>query len=295
MKPDVLRELRIYILLLVFTVAGLSSCRTTRDLPTAKLKPISTNRLLKKVEKNAFDFNHLTIKRINCRFSGSKTNANFRVQLKAKKDEKILISISKINIPVGRLLLTPDSVIYVNYLDRNFFVDDYSFLSSFLNIDLDFETIQSIISNNVFSYRDDTRNRDFRTFETSAEEGLYLLQSEKERKMKKLQEANEKRVNRRLKRFDDEALIHQKMYFNPRNFTLSKLIIDDKTNNRNLQMDFSNFEKVQNHHYPGTIEMTVNSPEETIQLKIRMNGFSTQKIDEINLRIPGKYEQIDVN
>jgi hypothetical protein len=275
--------------------AGLSSCRTTRDLTTEKVRPISTNKLLNRVEKNAFEYDYLTIRRINCRFSSSETNANFRVRLKALKDEKILVSISKINIPVGRVLLTPDSVKYVNYLDRNYFVDDYTFLSNFLNIDLDFESIQSILSNNAFSYRNDQRNKDFRTFETTVEDGLYLLQSEKERKMAKMEEGNEIKIERYLKRFDDEALIFQKMYFHPRNFALTKLIIEDLTNERTLRMNFSDFEEVKNHQYPGTIEMSMISPSETISLNIKMNGFSTEKIDEIDLNIPDKYEEIRVN
>jgi hypothetical protein len=295
MKLENWRRLRILIVLLVVVASGLSSCRTTRDLTTEKIRPISANKLLNRVEKNAFEYDYLTIRRINCRFSSSETNANFKVRLKALKDEKILVSISKINIPVSRMLLTPDSVKYVNYIDRNYFVDDYTFLSNFLNIDLDFKSIQSILSNNAFSYRNDQRNKDFRTFETTVEDGLYLLQSEKERKMAKMVEGNEIKIERRLKRFDDEALIFQKMYFHPKNFALTKLIIEDWTNDRALRMNFSDFEKVNNHEYPGAIEMNMISPQETISLNIKLNGFSTEKIDEIDLNIPDKYEEIRVN
>ena len=296
MKLANYRRLRILIVLLVVVAAGLSSCRTTRDLTAEKVRPISTNKLLKRVEQNAFEYDFLTIRRINCRFSGSETNANFKVRLKAIKDEKILVSISKINIPVGRVLLTPDSVKYVNYIDRNYFVDDYTYLSKFLNIDLDFESIQSILSNNAFSYRNDQRNRDFRTFETTVEDGLYLLQSEKKRKMAKMnEEGNEIKIERRMKRFDDETLIFQKMYFTPQNFALTKLIIEDLTNDRTLNMNFSDFEKVKKHEYPGAIEMNMISPGETISLSIKMNGFSTEEIDEITLNIPDKYDQIRVN
>lgn len=282
--------------LLVVVATGLSSCRTARNITAEKIRPISTNKLLKRVEQNAFDYDYLTIRRINCRFSSSETNANFRIRLKALKDEKILVSISKINIPVGRVLLTPDSVKYVNYIDRNYFVDDYSFLSDFLNIDLDFESIQSILANNAFSYRNDQRNNDFRTFETTVEEGLYLLQSEKERKIAKMgEEGNEIKIERRLKRFEEDALIFQKMYFNPQNFALTKLIIEDLTNDRTFRMNFSDFEEIKKHEYPGAIEMNMISPRETINLNLKMNGFSTEKIDEISLNIPDKYEQIRVN
>lgn len=296
MKLEKYSRLRILVGLLVVAVFALSSCRTTRDLSVEKVKPISTGRLLKKVEQNAFDYDYLTIRRINCRFSSSETNANFRIRLQAQKDQKILVSISKINIPVGRVLLTPDSVKYVNYIDRNYFVDDYTFLSSFLNIDLDFESIQSILSNNAFSYRNHQQDRDFRTFETTVEEGLYLLQSEKDRKLEKIKATgNEQKIGQRVKRSDDDAQIFQKMYFKPDNFALTMLVIEDITNNRMLRMNFSDFEKVKKHDYPGAIEMNMISPRETISLSARMNGFSTEKIDDISLRIPEKYEQIRVN
>ena len=69
----------------------------------------------------------------------------------AEKDKQIIVMLSKLNIPVGRLWLTPDSVKFINYLEKNYFLDDYSYLSSMLDMDLDFETIHAIVSNNIFS------------------------------------------------------------------------------------------------------------------------------------------------
>ena len=74
---------------LVFFVAlWFSSCRTTRELPTAEVKSVSTAKLLKKVEKNAFDYKYFTIKRINCQFSDGDSHTNFKVNLKAERDKK---------------------------------------------------------------------------------------------------------------------------------------------------------------------------------------------------------------
>ena len=55
------------------------------------------------------------------------------VQYKCKTDS----SVSK----------APMEAVTVKY----YFMDDYSYLSNFLNIDLDFATIQSILANNAFS------------------------------------------------------------------------------------------------------------------------------------------------
>ena len=281
------------IFLFLSLVIGFTSCRTARDLPTESAKSISTGKLLKKVEQNAFDYNYFTIKRISCQFVNNETRTNFNVSLKAIKNDKILVSISKLKIPVGRVLLTPDSVKYVNYIDRNYFVDDYSYLSNFLNIDLDFATIQCIISNNAFSYRNDSKNKDFKTFDSFIEDGMHVLQSEKTRKIFKLEEKEKPgKIERRMKRLDDNALILQKMYFNPANFALTQLIINDKTNKRVMNMNFDDFIEIQNKDYPGMIEMSFNSNKNEVKLKTRMSGFSTDKIKSISINIPEKYEQI---
>ncbi len=279
----------------ILVVLGLASCKTAREIPTVVAKPISTAKLLNKIDENAFIYNNFSIKRINCQFSDNKSKANFKISLKAIKDEQILVAISKLNIPVGRVLLTPDSVKYVNYIDQNYFIDDYSYLSNFLNIDLDFATIQSIISNNAFSYRNDPKNSDFKTFDSFIEDGMYVLQSEKERRIIKFEEKGKiAKIDRRLKRLGDEALILQKMYFNPGNFALTKLLIEDKTNKRKMEMTFQDFVKVEQKDYPGSIEMSFTSPNNDVSMRIRMSGFSTEKIDSLTINIPEKYKQIKV-
>ena len=275
---------------------GFSSCKTSREITTANVKPIGTSKLLKKVSENSLGYQSFSINRINCQFNSNESKTSFRINIKTIRDEKILASISKLNIPVGRVLLTPDSVIYVNYMERNYFVDDYTFLSDFLNIDLDFATIQSIISNSVFSYRNDEKERDFKTFTTSIESGKYVLQSEKERKVFKLEtKGKEEKIERRLRRLNDNALILQKMTINPTNFALTNLLIEDKTNNRKMEMNFDDFVKVMNKDYPGSITMSFDSENDNVFLKIRMSGFSTEKLKQINLNIPEKYQQIKVN
>jgi hypothetical protein len=286
-----------FVLIVFLLIAiGFSSCKTSREITTTNLKPIGTARLLNNIEENSLVYESLSISRINAQFSGNQSKTSFRISLKAIKDKQILGSITKLNIPVGRVLLTPDSVIYVNYIDRNYFVDDYTFLSDFLNIDLDFSIIQSIISNSAFSYRNDDKDKDFKTFSTSVESGLYVLQSEKERKVYKMDEKEKTgKIERRLKRLDDNALILQKMSFNPTNFALVKLLIEDKTNNRKMEMIFDEFVKIMDKDYPGAIDMSFNSESDNIVLKLRMNGFSTEKLDSLNLEIPEKYQQIKVN
>lgn len=284
------------ILIVLSVTIFVISCKATREISTTVARPISTSKLLDNIEKNAFNYDYFSIKRINCQYSGNDSKANFRINLKAIKDKQILVTINKLNIPVGRVLMTPDSVKYVNYIDRNYFIDDYTYLSNFLNIDLDFATIQSIIANDAFSYRNDEKNKDFKTFNSSIENGMYVLQSEKERKIVKFEErGNEAKIDRRLKRLDDDALILQKMYFDPGNFALKQLFIEDKTNNRIMELIFDDLVKIERKDYPGSIDMSFVAPNSNVSMRIRMSGFTTEKIETLSIDIPEKYEQILVN
>lgn len=279
----------------VMVLFVLFSCRTVKEITEVDLKPVNTAKLLKKAGQNSFDYSSFSIKRINCQFSGNNTKTSFRINLKAQKDSSINIFITKLNIPVGRILLTPDSVKYVNYIDRNYFVDDYSYISDFLNIDLNFFMIQSIISNNVFLYQNDPKNKNLRSFVSFSESGMYVLQSEKDRKINKIElgEKTEK-LERKLKRWDEDAYILQKMYFDPLNFNLKKLLISDLTNHREMELVFDEFVTVENYPYPSAIDMRFDSAGDEVSLKIRMNGFSVEDISGSDFTIPEKYARINV-
>lgn len=279
--------------MLFVLIVGVSSCRTPRDLTTGRIRPMAPEKLLEQVEQHTFDYSDLTIRRINVQFSNSNSKTSFRANLKAIKDNKILVSISKINIPVSRILLTPNELTYVNYLDKNYFEGDYSFLSSLLNFNLSFETIQAIISNKApYSYFQNS-NSNFNSF---VEDGKYVLQT-----------ANipQDRKNGGLKSFfsgrglsasnaDEtvESNIVRTMYFNPRNFALEKLIFNDPQNEWNLEANFSDFERVEKKDYPGSIDLKMVSPDETTELKIKLNGFSTEKIDSMDIIVPNRYQRI---
>ena len=294
MKRGALNRSDYLFILIIALLLGFSSCRTVREVPVEAIKPVSTGKLLRKAEKNALNYKDFAINRINCHFSGNNTNSNFRIKLKAKRDEKILLSISKINIPLGRVLLTPDSVRYVNYIERNYFVDDYAFLRRIFNMDLDFYTVQSLISNDLFLYTGQIEDHHFNNFNLAVEDGHYVLtsgstnnsQSDKKSKYVKKRGLNSGHQN---------STLHQKMYFDPVTYSLMKLILYDEGSDRKINIAFDDFIKIRKNDFPGSIDFEVISDIEEIRLKIRMNGFSTDIIDSIDLSIPEKYEQIRIN
>lgn len=288
---------RAVFILLTALVIGFSSCRTGRNLYSERLRPLSAERILKQAEQNAFDYNALTIRRINVQFSNSSTKTSFRANLKAIKGEQILASISKLNLPVGRVLLTPESVTYVNYIDRNYFLDDYTILSGFLNFNLNFDIIQSVISNSFISNGSESGwNNINQKLDSSVEGGRYVVQSGNNHSVWQSAGLSNPFSNRNRRNAGGrQEPVTQKMYFNPRSFNLERLEIETRESNWKLEVDYSNFEKVNKKNYPGSIDLKMSSSNEVVELKIRLNGFSTENIDDIDLNIPDRYEQIRRN
>jgi hypothetical protein len=288
-----------FIVLLILAVAIFSSCRTSRELPAERLKPVAAEKLIHLVNINSFDYSDLTIRRIQVQFSNATIKTSFRASLKALKNEGILASISKINIPVGRVLLTPESVTYVNYIDKNYFIDDYSFLSDYFNFSLNFQTIQSILSNRIFFTSQDSPDPLDQDFESLVENGRYVLQTAgRHNEIKTKGIFNRMRSSlypgNLMENEREQGVIH-KMYFNRRNYSLEKLLVDDGENGWQLEVDFKDFVKVEKKDYPGTIEIKMTSPGEVVELKIKLNGFTTDKINSIDLNIPGSYKQVYVD
>lgn len=220
---------------------------------------------------------------------------SFRANLESVKDKHIMVSLSKLNLPVARLLLTPDSVRMVNYFEKTYLIRDYSYLKDFFNADIDFELVQSILANHVFSYRNGQGDQDFREFVTYADSGMYVMQSLKNRKLEKIErKSKEERAERYLKKFEEEDLIIQSLYIDPVNFKIKKIVLDDRGEEKTLTVRFSDFQPVGNKLYPGDIQIYFRGPDDFLNIRIKLSKFSTQTDQpELNFKIPERYKRLN--
>jgi hypothetical protein len=279
--------------LLCIVLLGFSACKTTRVATTTVVKPLATNKLIRNIENNAFDYKHLVIKRITCQFDDGRTKTSFKASILAEKDKKITVFLSKLNIPVGRLWLTRDSVKFVNNLEKNYFLDDYSYLGSMIDMDLDFETIQAIISNNVFSLGDEKPEKEIKDYEAKIDSGMYVLESVKKLKPRKdNQKISERRQARKAHKIIPDSPVRQTIYIDPVTFKIRKIKLADSANSRNLNIGFSDFEPVGKQLYPGDVSLHLSSPESSIELHIKFAGFSTEEEKDVRFKVPDKYDRI---
>lgn len=283
-----IKNIYLFLIVVAFS-AGMFSCKSSQEIVRVEnLKPLSPNRLLNNLEKSAFDYKAMEMSRISCQYESRTQNVSFRAVVKAVNNEAILLTFSKMNVPVGKVLLTPDSVKFINFIERSYFTGNYDYISNLLGIDIDFEIVNAILSNNAFSFRDDK----FREFTADIDSGMYVLKSVKDRKLDKvMKKGKDKKIDRLLKRFDENDFIEQTLFVDSK-FKLRKIILDDPLNQRMGIISFSEFMKVGRQMYPGEINMQFVSPKDRLQLKIKIGKLTMEKNQNLNFKIPERYQQI---
>lgn len=138
-------------------------------------------------------------------------------------------------------MLTPDSVVFVNYFEKSGYAGGYEPFSRMLGIPLDFQTVQAIVSAHIFSLFDDAR--ELRAYATRIEEGMYVLQPEEEDKLAKLEEkGKEERAGRILRRREEEVRVVQTFFFDPALFVIRKIRLEERETPRVAEMRFDDYQ-----------------------------------------------------
>ena len=117
--------MRIYCILFLISCLSVVSCRTTKHIATKErviekyVPSISENKLLKNIESNELKYNTLLAKRINASFSTEKGSEHLKVSLSIQRDSFMQIFVTgPLNIPLARVLLTNDSVKFINMYEK---------------------------------------------------------------------------------------------------------------------------------------------------------------------------------
>lgn len=86
-------------------------------------------------------------------------NLSFQCFFVNRIDSIIYLNLNRSGIELARVVLTPDSVIYVNKLEHEFYAGDYSFLRRLFGFPLDFDMVQSLLNGVDFKYFSDSLQR----------------------------------------------------------------------------------------------------------------------------------------
>ncbi|MDP4185341.1 MAG: DUF4292 domain-containing protein [Bacteroidota bacterium] len=258
-----------------------------------KVKSLSTAKLINKIVESELTFHNLEIPKVNINYESGNNAFSLRGSIKLTHDSVLQISVTKLNISLAKAKMTPDSVFFINYLDRSYFKGSYAELNESFHTELSFGIVQSIITNSLFSTKEEIDNKDFKNLFFIADSSEFILSSIKPKKLDNILK-NEKRLQRIINHSEDSTFMVQSFHINPQNYKIEKINLKDLRSQRELNVGFDQFEDIGNGVlFPAKVEVNTITQKNQSKVLLELNRFEIDKPINFNFNIPANYRRIE--
>ena len=270
----VTRKLSLVAFLAVLILAN--SCKSTRSVMKAPLKRYGFEYLYTKMTENQFKFTYLDTK-FSMSYTQGKKTTNLKGLLRIKNDSITWISFSPaLGIEAARIILTNDSIKFVNRLNKTYFTGRYNLIDSLINTTIDYSILQAMIIGN------DLTQYDVNKFRSTIDGGLYKITIQERRKIKKNLLAAE----------ESPLILVQNIWLDPDNFKIKQVELKELDDDGNkLQVFYDEFQTVDGQLFPGKMRIEISSKEQ-ISIDVDFGRAALDDILSFPFKIPDKYEKL---
>lgn len=280
----------LFLLLIVF----LTGCKSKRTILKEPLKEYGTEYLLEKMKENEFKFKTLSLKAsINTKINRKKSSLSATLRIHC--DSMMWISITPgMGIEAARILITQDSVFFMNRINKEYFVSDFSSFTERVKMDLDFNMLQSLLLGSDFSYYN------YDNFKSAFDAGNYRLSTSGRSKLKKYIRNNS----------DAQRILVQNVWLEPENFKINQIkfrgLYDETIK---FEASYDEFENnadqllttnvifnilVKGNSFADANSLKKNSENKKINLKLTFSKIVLNEDVSMPFTIPAKYLKINL-
>ena len=266
-------------LLLLTALLTFSSCKHNKKITLNNGKCLldfkNARTLASNLKAREFKFERLNAK-LSADAEVDSTAASFTITLRIRRDSIIWMSISKLGIEGARVLITKDSVKFVNRLKNTFFVGDYAYISKLANTELDFEMLQSILVGNSVEFYDEDEK-----LKPGITDCQYMLGTTRKKKMRKVIEKG--------KELREPA---QSIYMAPETFKISRILFYEFNPDRSFDALYGNYEAQGGDQlFPMKMNYTIKA-NKTVKVDLLYNKITLNEEQSFPFKIPENYERI---
>ena len=267
----------IFSFLFTFALLITSCSGTKKTTTTTAIKSYnSTTELLQEVNKNQALPQWFSAK-TNIHYKTEKENQSVTAQIRMRLDSAIWISVIPLfGIEVARVIITKDSLKYLDRFNKQYSAQSIAALKSYLPIEGDFYALQNIILGNHFNYSEKV---DIKSVITRKKN--YVMSSLNKRQLKGV-------VNKNVVIPIDQ----QNVWILPNTFRVSKQIIIDNTSAHTINIDYENFEETTFGWFAKKTQLLVSS-DNIIEIVLKHSRVQHNKYKSMPFNIPAGYESIN--
>ena len=204
---------------------------------------------------------------------------NFDIRVVVRKDSAMLVTIQYLlGLQVAKVLITTDSVKFVNYIRKSYFKGDFKYINDLLNADLDFDLLQAVLVGNSAEFIDEEARLKPDADRINCR---YLLSTERKKRLRKIQSGE-----------DDLRNSMQTLTLGEDYKIITNEFIDPHTD-RKFIASYSAFARKDSVYAPYHVDIDLVAQKKgSIKIDyVRIEKNSPQKI---NLNIPSKYDPIQI-
>lgn len=265
------------ILLLTIIFFSFWSCSPARKAIREPLKEQGAAYLFDKLQTSKPRFQTLSA-RASLAILSNKSDFTMKAQFRIVKDSAIWISLSPLlGIEAVRILLTPDSVKFMDRINNTYFVGKYSFFSEFYQIDFDYDILESILLGVDF------RCYDGGEMKAGVDYPYYTLSTANRRKLKRYVKSHA----------DSQRILLQDVWLDPTTFRIRRLHMKEANRDaRSLLVEYESFVALDS---TDQIAQDLNiklHAEDNITLGLHFTKFETNPPVTLPFNVPRSYVPI---
>jgi len=238
-----------------------AKAKVVNENKNADTNRMTAERIIKNHYANKSEFTTLYIKS-NVKYSDEKQSQNLTAELKVKKNEQILVSIRFLGITMAKALITPTTVSYYEKLNGTYFEGDFSTLSKWLGTDLDYNKVQNIL---IGQAMDDLTKGNY---QDSLVDQTYRL---------------ENFSNNNIKKY---------FFFDKDKFLLNKQEIAQITENRKIEVSYSDYKTYNESPIPSEIVINAEQDKGKTEINLEYNTITINEELTFPYSVPNGYKRI---
>lgn len=275
-------KIRFHIILLIIVIAINACAKKTEISKPVKLHNQSTKFLINELESNNWDFTYLFAK-FTAHTNINNEKLNFKGSLRIKSDSIIWISFTKLGgVELVRMVLTQDSIKFINKWDKQYYTGKISELSEFGGIDVGYKTLQDLLTGKPFDFNPDDK------YKSSNDNSYYLLSLKAKSKFKKTTQmvdedslltikTKENRYKKVVSKSSDDELMLKRYYLFPESFFLAKQAVNLISQKQAVDIAYNNYQLIDSTYIFAlnqTIRIATNEKSSRIDLKFTTISFN---------------------
>ncbi|KQB38835.1 DUF4292 domain-containing protein [Flavobacterium aquidurense] len=253
-----------YIAIVLVTVSMISCKSKAVAVQNNDTKEVVVKEDKKAIDKhydNKLDFSTLYIK-ASAKYADEKQSQNVTAEIKIEKDKQILVSVRFLGITMAKALITPTAVSYYEKINSTYYEGDFTSLSKWLGTELDYSKVQNLL---VGEALDDLRKG---KYTQTIVENLFKLEDQK------------------------EANIKKSFFLDADKYLLQKEEISQPSENRMLEILYSDSKVFNQGTLPTSIEINAIQPKGKTNINLNYNNISFNEELSFPYSVPSGYKKV---